>query len=170
MLVGIILISLMIFWQINHTRAEKAFEGIERSSWASRLMIWNASEKIIFSDGNWFWGIGPGNFQEQYLVYQKHFPSYLEWAVPHPHSLYLSFWLQSGLVGLVAFLFILRQWFKQVFKVEERVVKTIAISIMLYILIHGIVDTTYFKNDLAVIFWMTFLVLNIKSSRVRELE
>ena len=26
--------------------------------------------------------------------YQKHFPPYLEWAVPQPHNLYLAFWLQ----------------------------------------------------------------------------
>ncbi len=35
----------------------------------------------------------------------------------------------------------------------------ISLAIMLYILLHGLVDTTYFKNDLAVVFWMCFLVL-----------
>jgi len=25
---------------------------------------------------------------------------------------------------------------------------------MIYILLHGLIDTTYFKNDLAVVFWL----------------
>jgi len=159
-----IFFSIMIFWQLNQSRINQSFEGLERSSLASRLMIWNASTKIIRSDANWLWGIGPGNFQEQYLDNQKYFPPYLEWSVPHPHNLFLTFWLSSGIIGFIAFLFILINWFRLILKYEFKTPQVIAVSIMLYILIHGILDTTYFKNDLAVIFWMTFLALNAKSS------
>jgi len=33
------------------------------------------------------------------------------------------------------------------------------LGVMLYVLVHGIFDTTYFKNDLAVVFWLNFLAL-----------
>lgn len=34
-----------------------------------------------------------------------------------------------------------------------------SLGIMFYFLLHGLVDTTYFKNDLAVIFWLNFMML-----------
>jgi O-antigen ligase len=120
-------------------------------------MIWQSSGKIL-SD-NWLLGIGPGNFQDKYLEYQKYFPPYLEWAVPHPHNLYLAFWLYGGLVGLVSFLVILYFFFKKVETPKLGVstgVKYIALGVMIYVLLHGLVDTTIFKNDLAVVFWLTY--------------
>jgi len=40
-----------------------------RSSLASRVMIWHSAGKIIVD--NPIMGIGPGNFQNKYLEYQK---------------------------------------------------------------------------------------------------
>jgi O-antigen ligase len=129
----------------------------ERSSLESRIMIWSAAEKII-SD-NLFWGIGPGNFQNKYLGYQKYFPPYLEWAVPHPHNLYLTFWLSGGILSLAGFLALLFFWFWEAIKKEKNSLWAISFAIMLYFLLHGLVDTTYFKNDLAVVFWLNLLML-----------
>ncbi len=33
-------------------------------------------------------------------------------------------------------------------------ISDILISLMIYILVHGLVDTTYWKNDLALMFWL----------------
>jgi len=35
----------------------------------------------------------------------------------------------------------------------------------MYILIHGLVDTTYWKNDLSIIFWLV-IVLGYKANRL----
>lgn len=132
----------------------------ERSSFSSRIMIWKSSVKIL--KDNWVKGIGPGNFQETYLQYQKYFPPYLEWAVPHPHNIFLAFWLQTGIVGLVGFLLLIASWFWKVFKnkkPQDETLRYILLGIMFYILLHGLADTTYFKNDLAVIFWLCFIAL-----------
>lgn len=128
-----------------------------RSSLASRMMIWQSAGKIL--EDNWFLGIGPGNFQEKYLEYQKYYPPYLEWAVPHPHNLYLAFWLYGGIFGFAGFVFLLVFWLKNIIKKNDSAVNVVVLSIFLYILIHGIFDTTYFKNDLAIIFWINFLPL-----------
>lgn len=129
-----------------------------RSSFASRMMIWKSSEKIL-SD-NFIIGIGPGNFQEVYLEYQKYFLPYLEWAVPHPHNIFLAFWLYSGLIGIVSFLVIAYIFFKK--SIEEKRLKNItsmlSLAIILYFIFHGLVDTTYFKNDMATIFWLAILL------------
>lgn len=130
----------------------------ERSSFSSRIIVWKSAGKII--KDNWMLGIGPGNFQNKYLEYQKYFPPYLEWAVPHPHNLFLSFWLQSGLIGLISFAYLLFLWLKNIFTKKERdMIWYISLGIMLYFVLHGLADTTYFKNDLAVVFWINFLAI-----------
>lgn len=127
----------------------------ERSSLASRVMIWRSAEKILAD--NWFWGISPGNFQAKYLEYQKYFSPYLEWSVPHPHNLFLAFWLSGGLLGLLGFGALIFWWLRQMFgKAPQSTTRLVALGIMLYVLIHGLADTTYFKNDLAVVFWLNF--------------
>ena len=125
-----------------------------RSSLASRVMIWHSAEKML-SD-NWLLGIGPGNFQADYLDYQKYFPPYLEWAVPHPQNLYLSFWLYGGMIGFLAFGAMLVFWFREALSKSDGKAIIMALGIMIYIVIHGLFDATYFKNDLAVIFWLVY--------------
>jgi len=129
----------------------------QRSSLHSRFMIWRSSTHIL--KDNWALGIGPGTFQQTYLDYQKYFPPYLEWAVPQPHNIFLAFWLQTGLIGFIGFLIILIWFFKQGLRricedKKEAFLASILLALMVYTLIHGLVDTTYWKNDLAIIFWI----------------
>lgn len=126
----------------------------KRSSLASRTMIWRSAGLMI--ENNPLFGIGPGNFQEKYLEYQKYFPPYLEWSAPQPHNLFFAFWLQAGLIGLAGFVWILISFFRdnKIAIRNDRNVGILFLGIMIYILVHGLVDTTYWRNDLAVIFWM----------------
>ncbi len=124
-----------------------------RSSLASRVMIWESAGLMI--EKNPIFGIGPGNFQNTYLEYQKYFSPYLEWAVPQPHNLYLAFWLESGLFGLAGFLWLIWLFFKDNKKaiINNRSYGILCLAIILYFLIHGLVDTTYWRNDMAILFW-----------------
>jgi O-antigen ligase len=134
-------------------------------------MIWKTSEKLI--QDNYLWGIGPGNFQNKYLEYQKFYPPYLEWAVPHPHNIFLAFWLYSGIIGFAGFLILLGFFFREFFAEQKSALKFMALGIMLVILIHGLFDTTYFKNDLAVFFWLAYLGMmksgNKDEKKIREI-
>ena len=131
----------------------------QRSSFHSRLMIWRSALYIL--KDHWFLGIGPGLFQKYYLAYQKFFPPYLEWAVPQPHNLFLAFWLQAGIIGFSGFILILIWFFRQglkgikMRKKEEKraFLALLLMAIMASTLIHGLIDTPYWKNDLAIIFW-----------------
>ena len=158
---------LLVATQIKNTKFVDLIGANSRSSLASRVMIWHVAGKML--ENRWLFGVGPGNFQEKYLEYQKYYPPYLEWAVPHPHNVFLSFWLSGGILGLVGFLWLLLVFFGDVWgkirRVETRqcLVSTeviyISLGIISYFLLHGLVDTTYFKNDLAVVFWLAcFLV------------
>jgi putative inorganic carbon (hco3(-)) transporter len=158
----IVILAALLFFQLG-TKKWSALSNLEgRSSFSSHLMIWETAGKL--AKDNPFWGIGPGNFQSKYLEYQKFFPPYLEWAVPHPHNLFLAFFLYSGLTGIVGLVALVFFWFRDVLEKENSKAKSIFLAIMVYILLHGLVDTTYFKNDLAILFWLNFLALNLKKA------
>jgi len=131
------------------------------SSLGARLIIWEKAISIYKI--NPFLGIGPGTFE-------TYFPPYPEWGVPQPHNIFLAFLLQTGLVGFIGFIWLLIYFFKIGFKLLTAhcsLFTVILVSIMFYILIHGLVDTTYWKNDLAVIFW-TIVALLMVLSRLRS--
>jgi putative inorganic carbon (HCO3(-)) transporter len=115
---------------------------------------------------NPFFGIGPGNFQNKYLEYQKYFPPYLEWAVPQPHNLFLAFWLEAGVIGLIGFIWLLVLFFRDNKKAIEnnRLYGTLYLAIILYFLFHGLIDTTYWRNDMAILFWMV-VAINVHLAR-----
>lgn len=153
----------------NSDKFEKIINFKEKTSLTSRLAIWQSSKKII-SD-NWIWGIGPGNFQDKYLTYQKYFTPYPEWAVPQPHNIFLAFWLQTGFIGLIGFLSLIFLWLTKTIKTlamlkdsYKKNALLILITIIFSILIHGLIDTPYWKNDLSLIFWtIIFAGLSVKN-------
>lgn len=131
----------------------------ERSSLVSRQMIWESAWKIILD--NPVVGIGAGNFQHEYLAYQKYFSPYLEWAVPQPHNLYLALWLQTGLIGLYGFGMVVSiliwrwygAWKQKNLSREKRFFGALGLSLLTFYLIYGLIDTPYFKNDLVFALW-----------------
>lgn len=158
-LVILFLLGSILFSQAGSQKMRDLVTLDERSSLSSRVMIWKSAAKIL--KDNWIMGVGPGNFQQTYLQYQKYFPPYLEWAVPHPHNIFLAFWLQAGIIGLIGFMSLITVWFWKALKNKkprDEALRYAVLGIMLYILFHGLADTTYFKNDLAVIFWLCFIL------------
>lgn len=140
-------IALVFFSFLTFQKYEQIANSNERSSLHSRLMIWEASKEML-KDSPVF-GIGPGTFQETYLNYQSRFSTpYLEWAVAEPHNTLLAFYLQSGVIGLAGFIMIL------LWLVKRARTGDIIFLFLVYFLVHGLVDTLYWKNDLAMIFWI----------------
>lgn len=137
----------------------------ERSSFASRIMIWRTGLDIAHE--HLFFGIGTARFQAVYLEYQERYAPYLEWAVPTPHNLTLHFLLEGGifaLVGwigaLVATLFSFLDWWQKSRQDNSAVSEPLlSTSLILFYLIYGLVDTPYMKNDLALAVWGSIVLL-----------
>ena len=159
MLLLIILFGTFILFESGGEKWQSLMTLSPRSSLASRAMIWEASVRII-ADHPLF-GIGIGRFQEVYLSYQRYFPPYLEWAVPQPHSLYLALWLQTGLIGLSGFGLLVAVWLRKMSALQNaqsasrrvRKLGALLIALFTFYLLVGMVDTPFFKTDLAFTFW-----------------
>ncbi|MFH1461170.1 MAG: O-antigen ligase family protein, partial [Patescibacteria group bacterium] len=148
-IIFILLIIVVLMFQVSSFKFQGMLD-LSYPSLKSRLVIWQVAGEII--KDNFLIGIGPGMFQKYYSDYQAQFPSYPEWAVPHPHNLFLAFWLQTGLLGLIGFIWLLFLFFK---KTDPKgFLGSVLMAAMIYLLAHGLIDTTYWKNDLSIIFWL----------------
>lgn len=152
-----VLASLLFFFEGGSEKWRALVTLDERSSLSSRFMIWESAGTIL-SDRP-FLGIGVGNFQSAYLSYQPQFPPYLEWAVPQPHNLFLAVWLQAGIAGFLGFLLLIgRSLFllavaSRAEDDELRLESVLLLSLWCLVLVYGVFDTPYFKNDLSFLFW-----------------
>lgn len=101
-------------------------------------------------------GAGLAGYQERVAPF--HEKDYVEIYL-YPHNIFLNFWSEIGLLGLVVWWLIIIKIFKNYFTIsnfEFRVSYFIYLMVILVILIHGLVDVPYFKNDLAIFWWMLF--------------
>lgn len=146
----------LVFFESGTEKWSSLVSLDERSSFASRIMIWRAAEKMIIDHP--LVGIGPGRFQEVYLQYQQFYPPYLEWAVPHPHNLFFAFWLSTGLLGVIALLWLLI--FAVSFGCFRKMNKEKALSLALLLSFFGMgfFDVPYFRSELCYLFWLAVAV------------
>jgi O-antigen ligase len=133
---------------------------IPANSYDSRLTIYQVDQKIIST--NWLFGVGINNFQNTYLGYQKYFPPYPQWAVPHAHNNLLHFWIEGGLLaGLGLFLLIYNILFPKNKKIIplQNSSSTLLSAIFIYFIFHGLIDTTIWTPSAAILFFfMSFLI------------
>ncbi len=129
-------------------------QNIPPSSFDSRIVIYDVTRQIIST--NFVFGVGPGNFQNNYLLKQSDNPPYPQWAVPHPHNNLLLIIVEGGILVLFGYLLFI---FSNP-KIKKMSFDILLIFVLFYFLLHGIVDTTFWKNDLSVIFWLLIGFLN----------
>lgn len=85
----------------------------------------------------------------------------------YPHNIFLNFWTELGFAGMMLFIWIIAKFFVKGFKVikntasEKRYWAAGMVAAMAVIVIHGMVDVPYFKNDLAAIFWILVALLSL---------
>jgi O-antigen ligase len=78
----------------------------------------------------------------------------------YPHNIVLNFWSEVGLLGLVAFTWIFVVALRLAWKGwrhgagEWRVVHLGVLLALVAMLVHGLVDVPYWKNDLSLEFWV----------------
>jgi len=143
-------------------------------SFAARKEVWQVSWYLIKQHP--VLGIGLGMFRRVYteVIPKVHFPP-INWLQMHPHNIFLAFWLNLGLLGLISFIWILYLFFKNCFILlnhKSKIINPILTAAMLVILAHGLIDTTYWKNDLSAIFWvivgLAFAKMTNDQIRMRE--
>lgn len=165
------ILFIFIGWQaVKPNWLATAESGRASSSNNIRWEIWSTTVKDILPKNNiWLLGMGLGNYQNYFTELTKSRVNYPEWIAPMaltPHNLFLTIWVNLGLLGLVSFIWILILSFRQT-KLNN-LYSIILTSVMITIVTQGLVDSPYWKNDLAVIFWIIIALAVTYTERINE--
>lgn len=110
-------------------------------------------------------GVGLGGY-----VYNLH--GFLE---IYPHDVYMTFWVELGLLGLLAFLYILVRLGVSAWRALslasgfEKALLWGVVGTVVTWAVHGIVDSPYWKNDMAVEFWLV-VAIAVALTRMRTAQ
>jgi len=125
-----------------------------------RWQIWSASWEL--GRAHPVLGVGLGNFQESFTSLTQDRGNFKEFIIPvalTPHNIFLMFWLSLGLLGIIAFIWLSVVFFCTGSKTLKSDWSKILMAAMIALLLQGLVDTPYFKNDLSVLFWLIFAMM-----------
>ena len=89
----------------------------------------------------------------------------------YPHNIFLNFWTELGLLGMILFAWIIGKFSIQNHTAQNMQKRFIALGLlgaMAVIFVHGLVDVPYFKNDLAILFWLIITMSGI--IKIQNLE
>ena len=170
-----------------------------------RKLQWRETWKML-KDGRIITGAGLANYQKSVAPYHQEGFFYNQYDDPdfrhkvisdpqfrkkvwqpleiylYPHNIFLNFWSELGLPGMILFVWITGNFFYVGLKIiencklkienfkmfKEKYIIFGLLGAMTVIVIHGLVDVPYFKNDLAVIFWVLVAMLGIIDLEIKK--
>ncbi len=84
----------------------------------------------------------------------------------HPHNIFLTMWVNLGLLGLFGFLILLVTSYRLLVTKNRSKLNIFILASLATIIVTGLVDSPYIKNDLSIFFW-TIIALTIISQTQR---
>ncbi|MFA5750507.1 MAG: O-antigen ligase family protein [Candidatus Shapirobacteria bacterium] len=157
--------------------------------WSGKVRVVMWKESVTMLKNNLVFGVGLAGYPIAIKPYHK--ATWME-IFQYPHNIALNLWSETGLLGVVAFGWMVWRWMAlsqtsgaiakeengkwkmengakehfpfSIFHFPSSMDVRISLPVITAILVHGIVDVPYFKNDLAIVFFL--LILITTSSRV----
>ncbi len=138
-----------------------------------RIELWKSSLHML-ADHPVF-GVGIDQFLNQF---QDHYITKELKGEPdtsHPHDIFLDYWLSLGIMGLLVLFWLLWRYFREAVYIVKRASSRLAdtadpltralalglLASMTAFLAHGLVDNSYFLMDLAMIFWLSCVLMQV---------
>ena len=130
-------------------------ENVYGNTVQSRLDLWTGAIKLI--EHRPLFGAGLSGFQERVAPFLTNFHASAFFI--DPHNIVLNFWVETGLLGVIAIAWIIgaamgiswRGW-----RAGSPGWSPFHLGVLLAliaVIVHGLVDVPYFKNDLSLEFW-----------------
>ena len=152
-----VLLLVIVFVVVPPLRTHVLDEFLFQSpSGKVRLVVWQ--ESLAMLKDHPITGAGLVGYQTALVPY--HHPWHKEVApypleiFLYPHNVILNFWSELGLLGLIVFIWLMVAFFQVAWRKRDQPLAIMALAAMVALLVHGLVDVPYFKNDLAVLFWI----------------
>jgi O-antigen ligase len=152
------LLNALIYLNIDNIAPEGKYKS---NSLSNRYCIWQGTKNLL-SD-KFVTGSGLNGFHLDYNEYK----TCLRSDYQYPHNILLTFWVELGLVGMLAFIWLSYKYIILNSKGKNEAVSVGLLAALIYIYIHGLVDVPFFKNDLSVQFWI-LLALVASNNKVKS--
>ncbi len=157
-------------WFVMHNpalveRINSLFSGREHSSNNFRVNVWVSSLHIIREYG--WTGVGLGN-----KVFQKIYTYYMAtgFQALSTYNVFLEVWLEMGIVGLLSFMALLVThlgrclWgIVQDIDLNVRLFLAAAACGLVAMMVHGMVDTVFYRPSVQILFWYFLALITIVS-------
>jgi len=133
-----------------------------------RLGIWR--ETLTFLKDHPIAGSGLASYSLRIVPYHQKVNGENIEIFHHPHNIFLTIWINTGILGLLAFLGILLNiFYTNIFKKKLTAQNYIVLVSLISLLITGLVDSPIIKNDMSILFWF-IIFLNIKEGYDRKIQ
>jgi O-antigen ligase len=127
-----------------------------RQTGGFRLELWASTAEMIRDHP--LLGVGLDNFAYLYQQVYLHEGAAAEPNLSHPHNWLLHFWVELGLAGLAAFVWLVVRFGRRaraaLGRPDRRWLVAGGLGALADMLVHGLVDNSYFLVDLAFVFWL----------------
>ena len=141
---------LVVVAAVPNLRYRVILPFVGEKSTVSRYSLWDTADKMISSSP--VLGKGLFGFKTDFDSYNTD-PNLA--SLDFPHNIFLNFWVETGLLGLLSFVGISTYLAWDAIKNRREVWKIGLLLFLVAIYVHGMVDVPYLKNDLALLFWIT---------------
>jgi putative inorganic carbon (hco3(-)) transporter len=123
------------------------------NSVTKRFALWRSTLNLLRHEP--VFGSGLSGFKSALEPYRD--PAYGE-SLIYPHNIVLNFWVETGLLGLAAFAWLLGIAVVQARRALalgpwQRALGVGLLGVVVAFVVHGLADVPYFKNDQALAFW-----------------
>lgn len=173
---GLILIfstCIILFVSSIRTRIFSIFAMRGDSSTSFRFNVYQSAINMI--KDNWLLGIGVGNqnFREIYGLYMR-----TGFDALSAYSVFLEIAVESGIFALLAFLAFLGTFINKAIKfvfasenLKYSAIVAIALTSVIAVMVHGLVDTIFFRPQVQFIFWtMVAFISAVMKNESYELD
>ena len=116
-----------------------------------RRGLW--SESIALLQDRPIFGAGLASYDERIVPYHETLRKQGIEVYHHPHNILLTLYVNIGLIGMIGFIMIIIWYFKTGLSYGNTT-SAFLIATMTTLLVTGLVDSPYIKNDLSVFFWL----------------
>jgi O-antigen ligase len=132
-----------------------------RQTGGFRLDLWLSSLAMLRDHP--LLGVGLDNFVYLYQQSYLREGAIAEPSLSHPHNWVLNVWLELGLLGLTAFVWLIVSFVRTAIR-RHGWIAAGALGAMADMLVHGAIDNSYFLVDLAFLFWLVLAVVDDEPS------
>jgi hypothetical protein len=148
--IGLVIIGL-VFASVPNLRYRVILPFKGEKSTVARFSLWDTGQKMIADSP--VLGKGLNGFANNWERYNTD-PNLEHYNFPH--NILLNFWVDTGLLGAVSFLGLVVYGIWLGLRQRQDRYKFSLALFLIALVVHGLIDIPYLKNDLALMFWLVY--------------